>query len=80
VRKDKVETTPMVLRMESRREECWIQKRNCFWGGEFEMAVEGLAPLCEDVTDCDYEIAGERVVERKMMMGCGKRMWMVMKC
>ena len=44
------------------------------------MAVEGLAPLCEDVTDCDYEIAGERVVERKMMMGCGKRMWMVMKC
>jgi hypothetical protein len=31
------------------------------------------------VNDC-YWIEGERVVERKMMMGRGKQMWMVMKC
>lgn len=42
VRKDKVETIPlMVPRMESRTKVYWIQKRNCFWGGGFEMVVAG---------------------------------------
>jgi hypothetical protein len=39
VRKDKVETIPQML--ESGRAECWIPKKICFWGGEFETAVAG---------------------------------------
>ena len=42
MRKDKVEMIPqMVLRMGNGRGECWIPKRMCFWGGEFETAVAG---------------------------------------
>ena len=32
------------------------------------------------MNDYGYEVEGERVVERKMMMGYGKQMMMVMKC
>jgi len=41
VKKDKVETIPLMVRMENRREEYWIPKKFYSWGGGFETAVVG---------------------------------------